>query len=1128
MKKNMIKEKSVFRKLLAIAAFLPTLLGGPTVLATALAFTALPVMADEEPSYKIIGTVLDDLGDPLIGAAVRDSEGKNICVTDMEGRFILPSEKEEATIIISFMGMKTITMKASVKKLVKVRMEEDAKALKDVVITGYQQLDRRNLTSSVTSVDMKDIEVPGVSNITQMLEGKIPDMVVTSVSGEINATPKLRIRGSSTLIGNREPLWVLDGVILTDPVDLNPDVLNDPDYVNRIGNAIAGINPQDIERIDVLKDAAATALYGTRAANGVIVVTTKSGRSGKPIVSYTFQGTFRRRPYYSDRKINLMNSEQRVLFSQDLVDQHYNYPSDMPIVGYEAALAQLYAGTMSQEAFAAEVGAMQTRNTDWFDILGRNTFSHDHSLNVSGGSEEVRYYTSIGVNDDYDVIRGTTNRRYTGMAKIDFKLGKKFSAQFNVNGYLNSKQYAQDGINPINYAYNTARTIPVYNPDGSLYTYKRKGAYGEYLGFNILNELDNSSMRQDVDNLQATINLRYQINDDLFLNGIFSANVSNSKQESYWGDQTFHVAELRRSELGAPIDPNSEFPYGGEYGLQQYRNVGYTARVQGNYNKWFRLFGSCYSNNINVALGFEASSNHYTGTGLTQRGYYPDRGRTFAVNIPQSYTAYYTWLASNVPTLTDQMNNMLSGYITASYSYLDRFTLNANARYDGSNKFGSRSKEKILPIWSVSGNANIDKIFGWELPWLDQLMLKASYGHQGNMLDNQTPQMIIKKGQMDAYYNEMISTVAYYANPDLRWEKTHSTNVGLETSFFKGRLQVGVEYFYKKTTDAFMEKTIADVNGFDSYVVNSGDITNQGFNITLSATPLKVDNFYWILSGNLSKIYNKVHTSPGAETYELSDFLNGNAIVEGQPVGTFWSYDFAGLSPLDGGPIFNDMEERQSELHNASNYEVYTKVLVPSGKREADLTGSINNTFTWGEWRLGMTWTYSFGAKTRLFRLFDGFGNGNAYSSESNVSCDLLDRWQRPGDEKYTNIPSIMGSGMPNQSYYTYHWSSGYPYVGARLVDDANPSAWTMYDYSTARVVSADYFKLSQLSLTYEFNRKLLSRMNLHRLAVTLSAFNLWTICDSRLRGQTPTQGGFSEIQLSDTPSYTLGVTIDI
>ena len=318
-----------------------------------------------------------------------------------------------------------------------------------------------------------------------------------------------------------------------------------------------------------------------------------------------------------------------------------------------------------------------------------------------------------------------------------------------------------------------------------------------------------------------------------------------------------------------------------------------------------------------------------------------------------------------------------------------------------------------------------------------------------------------------------------------------------------------------------MSKTISDVNGYTSYIVNSGTVINKGYNITFSATPIKLHHFYWILSGNFSKIKNKVTTTPGGESYELQDFLNGTAVVEGQPVGTFYSYKFVGLSSEDGGPIFEDWEDRQSEIENLNNYEAYTKVLVPSGKREPDITGSVTNTFTYKQWRLGVTFTYAFGASTRLFRLYDGFTGG--YSSEANVSRDLMNRWQRPGDEAHTNIPSIMGSG--NSSYWQYanHWSNSDLYTGPRFSGDA----WTMYDYSTARVVSADYVKLQNISLTYEFDKKLTQKWHLGRLALTASATNLHTFCDSRLRGQTPMQGGFSEIQLSDTPTYTLGLNVE-
>ena len=280
------------------------------------------LMKDTKGRHTVSGYVLDEDKQPVIGAQVRIMGTKMMTVTNADGEFYFDQPMpEKARVQITYIGMQAVHLPA--RNNMVVNMKSDTQMLQGVVVTGYQQLDRRNLTSSVTSKDMSELEIPGVADLSKMLEGKIPDLVSLSSSGEINATNRIRIRGTSTLIGNREPLWVLDGIILSDPVGLSPDVLNDPDYINRIGNAIAGINPQDILRIDVLKDAAATALYGTRAANGVIVVTTKSGREGKPTITYSGQFTFRKRPYYTDDKINLMNSVERIQFSQYLAEQHY-------------------------------------------------------------------------------------------------------------------------------------------------------------------------------------------------------------------------------------------------------------------------------------------------------------------------------------------------------------------------------------------------------------------------------------------------------------------------------------------------------------------------------------------------------------------------------------------------------------------------------------------------------------------------------------------------------------------------------------------------------------------------------------------------------------------------------------
>ena len=1073
----------------------------------------------DEDTRKLTGMVKDLDGEPLVGVAVVKEGTNQGAITDIYGRFSLPGNKKKENLVITYIGKKKQIFKATLGGDNVVIMEDEALVMEDIVITGYQQINKRYLTSAVSSVNMNDIQIPGKTDLTQMLDGRIPDLVMTNSSGELNSTPKIRIRGTSTIIGNREPLWVVDGIIVSDPVNLSPDVLNDPDYVNRIGNAISGLNPQDIERLDVLKDAAATALYGTRAANGVIVVTTKKGRVGKPLISYSGTATFRRRPHYTDDKINLMNSQERIRFSQDLVANHYVYNESMPLVGYEHALSNYYNGTLSKEQFQSEVARMQTMNTDWFDLLTHNSFSHDHSLSISGGSQLLRYYASVGYTDEEDVINNTGNRRLTVSTKIDASLSRKFLVSFNISGYVSDRKYDQPLLNPIDYAYNTSRAIPAYNADGTYAFYKVMG-YEDYQNFHIMNELENSYQQQKNNGITATVNLRYNVFDWMNISAVASGTANTTNIEGYWGEKTNHVAFYRRSEYGEPAPSESLFPFGGELSTNNSSNKNYTARLQLNINKYLDKDNKHL---LNVVVGTEANSNNYNGYLFTQRGYYPDRGKIFINDIdPQKYPNYYNrWVMGNTPSISDSKMNLFSVYATASYNFKDLFTVNANTRYDGSNKFGSRSNEKFLPIWSISGMADLKAISKIKADWLDNLTFKLSYGEQGNMLDNQTPKLTLKKGSYNSYYDEYYSKVSSFANPDLRWEKTHSTNVGLETSLFKGRLMVGAEYFYKKTTDAFMNKPISDVNGFNSYIVNSGTIINQGYNINVTATPVRTRTFNWLLSASISQIENEMKTLPGQDVYELEDFLNGTAIVQGQPVGTFYSYKYAGLSPVDGGPLFDDFEDRRSELVGLSKYETYTKVLAASGRRDPNITGSINNTFTYKNWRLGITMNYSMGAKTRLFRMMEDFSNG--YSAEMNVNRDLLNAWKHPGDELHTHIPAIMGPSSPGFYYYNSHWSDTPDYKQPVIAH----SAWSMYDYSDLRVVSANYLKISNVSLTYEVPKKILNNWKLNRLAFTFGATNLHTFCSSKLRGQTPTQGGFSEVRLSDTPTYTMGLNLN-
>ena len=275
---------------------------------------------------KVNGKITDRQGHPLPGVTVMIKGTQMGVVTDANGKYTiaLPDAKD-IFLRFTFIGMKPQEIAYTGQKEINVTLHEEATEMDEVVVTGYQVIDKRKNTSAVTTVKVDDIMIPAATSIDQMLEGRVPGMILMSNSGEVGVVPKIRIRGTSTLIGNREPLWVVDGIIVQDPVPISPEELNDPDYINRIGNAIAGLNPQDIERLDILKDAAATALYGAKAANGVIVVTTKKGHVGAPIVNYNMTTTFRQRPRYTDRKINLMNSRERIQFSRELFDNHYRY-----------------------------------------------------------------------------------------------------------------------------------------------------------------------------------------------------------------------------------------------------------------------------------------------------------------------------------------------------------------------------------------------------------------------------------------------------------------------------------------------------------------------------------------------------------------------------------------------------------------------------------------------------------------------------------------------------------------------------------------------------------------------------------------------------------------------------------
>lgn len=1129
-----IKDKSAVEAVRSVTAGLPLTVNvdGKFIRVSAGKNVSNEQAAKKETSPSAVtGLVTDSEGEPLPGVTIRQKNGKILTVTDNDGNFKIRTDQDKLHLVFSYIGMKDSDVTAKKGHPVNVMMTSSSEGLDEVVVTGYKVIDKRASTSAITSIKAEDILRSDAISIDQMLEGKVPDLMYMSNSGEAGVTPKIRIRGTSSIIGNREPLWVVDGIVVNDPVSVSAEDLNDPDYVNRIGNAIAGLNPQDIERLDVLKDASATALYGTKAANGVIVITTKRGKEGKPQIRYSNTFTWKRRPRYTDRSVDVMNSKERIGMSKQLWDKHYKYDNlNMTMVGFEDAMYRYYKGLISKEQLDKEIATYETVNTDWFDLLTHDSFSQTHTVSISGGGDRASYYGSLGYTDSDDVVINTKNRRYNAMVNLDINFASWLTATFGIQGNVSDREYTQNGINPVEHAYKASRAIPAYNPDdpSELYFYERYGRskfYGHR--YNILNEIDNSWQKQDGNSVTFNMNLRFKIADWLTANGIFSYTNSNTNIEGYWSEKTWHGAELRDAEADETPGEHSVMPQGGEFSINQTRQKSWTARVQFNGYKYL-----CDdTHNIDVSIGLEANQNRYYGYSRVDRGYFPDRGMTFVSGINlDDYPEYKSWMMSNVPSLVDSKSNTLSGYLSASYNYDRLVFLNFNARVDGSNNFGDQTNNKLLPIWSISGSFDVSRIKRIrEIDWIDRFTVKGSFGYQGNMLSDQTPVLIIKKGPFNSFYQEYTSTVSRNPNPDLKWEKTTSYNLGFDLGFLNNRLQIEGDLYWKHTKDAFMTKQISTINGYDSYIVNGGDIDNTGYSVAITGRPIQTRDWQWSISTVFSRSINKIKNNPAGETYELSDFLNGNAVVKGKSIGTFYSYKFLGLSPVDGGPMFDDYADRPDELVNLSKYDTYTRVLVATGNREPIMSGSLSTQVRWKRLHVNANFNYSLGAKTRLFGMYGAGTDNSVYAQqgaikpENNLSRDYLHAWRKPGDEKYTNIPAIMGENEDAWWRYYRHWSQAWENAGVQPIAD---DAWTMYDYSDIRVVSSDYLTLASLRVSYELPVKWLQMIGFKRVEVTASGNNLFTICDKKLKGQTPTQGGFTTIQLSNRPSYSFGFNI--
>ncbi|WP_255301970.1 SusC/RagA family TonB-linked outer membrane protein [Butyricimonas sp. Marseille-P3923] len=1055
---------------------------------------------EKKKSLNIVGRVSDKDKLPLPGVTVMAKDLKLGTTTDLNGFYsLLLPKTDNLSLVFSFMGMKTVEVKYVGQDSINVVMEEDIKALDDVVITGYGRTAKGNYTGAATTVKVADIMMAGASSIDQMLQGVVPGMLVQSGTGMVGSSPKIRVRGTSSLLGSQEPVWVVDGVVQRDPQPFNSEDNTkfsvDADDISQLaGNAISWLNPNDIETITVLKDASATAIYGSEAANGVIVITTKKAKAGKVSVSYSGDFSIGQRPRYGlyDR----MNSQEMMEFSKEMYEDRVVYPNTILEVGYAGLLKSYLDKKISKEDFDKEYRKMAERNTDWFDLLFSNSFSHKHSLSLSGGSEKIQNRTSLGYTDERGEAKGNNVALFTATSNTTVNL---FDNELMVNLLLKGTWRKAEGfaydVDPFKYAYNTSRVIPMYNEDGTLHYHDKWAETGStvinnkynYL-YNIRNELDNTGSENNTKSWGATLDLKWNILPGLEYQGLVSYSSSSADVKKYATERSFYASTLRGYDFEAYENSAEEFgytrlPFGGllETGLTDVTTI--TVRNALVYDRMFKDV-----HRMTLQLGIETNSTKTRGSTGKRYGYLRDRGETF-VKLPMTYKD--SWgdpidndLAQGEATVLNKIDNKLSEYVSAVYAYDNRYVLNVSARLDASNRFGQDKNKRFEPTWSVGAKWRVaSESFAKGLWWLNNLDLIASYGYQGNAVETVSPYLIAEQGGVNEYYNDYVLNVKSLPYSDLGWEKTKTYNFGVDAAFLEGRLNFTVNYF-KKVSDVLSSRNIPRENGVEKAIVDGGEMTNTGYDFVINVIPVRTKDFTWQLSLNTAVTKNKVNKNQRINT--LNDYLDGSAVVNGEAFSTFYSFKYAGLDDENGFPKFDYMDVVDGESPLA--------YLVKSGKFTPDFSGGLNMMFKYRNWSLYALFNVQWGGHARLPKLYDTDSNYGIPTPEQNVSRDLAKRWRKAGDK--TDIPSIPTS----KAYINLPTTATVASSERRLYD--------MYNNSDLRVANTDFIRCRSLSLSYDFEQKWLSRIGAQRLLLKASMTNpfMW-VSDSKWNGLDPETG---------------------
>lgn len=946
---------------------------------------------------KVSGKVTDSSGTPLPGVTILIKDTNLGVISDANGNYTLANVPDQAVIVFSFIGMKTEEIPLQGRNTVNVVLKEETIGIEEVVAVGYGTMRKKDLTGSISRVTGEQILQPSMSSFDQMLQGKVAGVQITQTTGAPGGGVNMLVRGVSSITGGNQPLYVIDGF----PVNISEgssDLLNfgsssysSANMVNNTAdriNPLASVNPSDIESIEILKDASATAIYGSRGANGVVIITTKRGSMGKSQfnvdVSYGVQEVA--------HKLDMMNSQEYAQFVCEGRDNAWIYAG-----GNASDPNSVRSGsTKVPEAFRNPSSI--TTNTDWQDVIFRVAPVQNYQVSANGGNEKLKYHISGGYFDQEGIVLTSDYKRFNVRSNVDIQLleklrvGSTISGSYGYGTFPNTEgHYGYGGV--ITMALAASPTIPVYDENGDPYFNQDDVNYA--LGF-LVNPLkvldtDNYSDLRKKANVMVNNYLEYKIFEGFTFKSTIGVNYDTG------------TIKLWRSSA---VPLNATLNYPSTASATKTDNIEWLNENTLNFSRVFKE-----KHAINALIGFTAQKSTY------------DRLSAGAGDFPTNYVSYISAGTVNSGTQIKSEWSMLSMISRINYAYAGKYLFTATLRRDGSSRFGANHKWGTFPSFSVGYNLSEEK-FMESLAFISNLKLRASYGLSGNnQIGNYATIGLLQSAN---YVNgaTMISGLvpSSLSNDDLTWEKSKQIDLGLELGLWGDRISLTTDVYKNKKTDLLLDVELPAASGYSSSTQNVGDIENKGIELTLQTINIKSRNFSWTSNLTFSANKNKV-LKLATEGARISN-NSYQATQVGYPISSFYMLNAIGVFQNAGEVSTGALQHSKVQPGDLKFEDVSKDGKITSddqrivGDPWPDYTWGFNNRFSYKNFSLSIILNGSQGAETYILN--------NSLMNSAGVQKNLasIHRWRSesdPGDGRTPRaIRSNYAYSMATSTYYLF------------------------------------------------------------------------------------------------------------